>query len=106
MVGQSYKIQARSKALARSVAYIMDNWRQVLRCQYMLSQLDTDISSLFPFVSPLSYDYTYRLAFVPRNLFYSKDRLAFLVSTGSLGNHLFEKRVLLIEKVDPLGATV
>ena len=69
----------------------------------MLSQLGTDISSLFPFVPPLSYEFTYCLAFVPQNYFDSQDRLAFLVSVGSLGNHLFEKRVLLIQKVDCLG---
>ena len=69
----------------------------------MLSQLWTDTSSLFPFVPPLSYEFTRRLAFVPQNSFDSQDHLAFLVSTGSLGNHLFEKRVLLIQKVDRLG---
>ena len=69
----------------------------------MLSQLGTDISSLFPFVPRASYEFTYCLAFVPRNFFDSQDRLAFLVSTGSLGNHLFEKRVLLIQKVDRSG---
>ena len=101
--GKSYKIRERSKPFARSVAYIMDNWRRQgneLRCQYTLSQMETDISSLFPFIPPLSYKFTYRLASVPQNSFDSQDRLAFLVSTGSLGNHLFEKRVLLTQKVD------
>ena len=69
----------------------------------MLSQLGTDISSLFPFVPRLSYEFTHRLAFVARNSFDSQDRLAFLVSTGSLGHHLFEKRLLLIQKVNRSG---